>query len=63
MDLDTFKSKQEQLLPWIANESKFLFISSDNLSVQEQQSVNSLKSLPERVRAIVKYDNAFNSDF
>lgn len=63
VDLDTFKSKQEQLLPWIANESKFLFISSDNLSVQEQQSVNSLKSLPERVRAIVKYDNAFNSDF
>lgn len=63
VDLDTFKSKQEQLLPWIADESKFLFISSDNLSVQEQQSVNSLKSLPERVRAIVKYDNAFNSDF
>ena len=63
VDLDAFKSKQEQLLPWIANESKFLFISSDNLSVQEQQSVNSLKSLPERVRAIVKYDNAFNSDF
>lgn len=63
VDYETFKAQRTLLEPWLADESKRLFICSDDLNVQELKSVNTIKSLPKQVQVIVKYDNAFNSDF
>lgn len=40
-----------------------LYIISNELSVQEKNAVDTLKAVPDFIKLIVNYDNAFNSDF
>ena len=60
-------TNQVKLNPWIesakANNNDALYVFSTELSVQEKKSVETLKSLPNFVKLVVNYDNAFNSDF
>ena len=67
VDYDMFVNNQVKLNPWIesakVNNNDALYVFSTELSVQEKQSVETLKSLPNFVKLVVNYDNAFNSDF
>lgn len=67
VDYDMLVNNQVKLNPWIesakVNNNDALYVFSTELSVQEKQSVETLKSLPNFVKLVVNYDNAFNSDF
>lgn len=67
VDYTLFKDNLVKLQPWLdrAKEHNIdaLYIISNELSVQEKNAVDTLKAVPDFIKLIVNYDNAFNSDF
>lgn len=67
VDYNLFKANLDKLQPWLdrAKEHNIdaLYIISNELSVQEKNAVDTLKAVPDFIKLIVNYDNAFNSDF
>lgn len=67
VDYTLFKDNLVKLQPWLDSAKEHnidaLYIISNELSVQEKNSVDTLKVIPDFIKLIVNYDNAFNSDF
>ena len=67
VDYNMFKDNLVKLQPWLdsakENNIDAFYIISDELSVQEKNAVDTLKAVPDFIKLIVNYDNAFNSDF
>ena len=67
VDYNMFKDNLAKLQPWLdsakENNIDALYIFSNELSVQEKNAVDTLNAVPDFIKLIVNYDNAFNSDF
>ena len=67
VDYNMFKDNLVKLQPWLDRVKEHnidaLYIISNELSVQEKNAVDTLKAVPDFIKLIVNYDNAFNSDF
>lgn len=67
VEYNMFKDNLVNLQPWLDSGKEHnidaLYIISNKLSVQEKNAVDTLKVIPDFIKLIVNYDNAFNSDF
>lgn len=67
VDYHIFNDNLVKFQPWLDSAKEHnidaLYIISNELSVQENNAVDALKAIPDFIKLIVNYDNAFNSDF
>ena len=67
VEYNLFKDNHVNLQPWLDSVKEHnidaLYIISNELSVQKKNAVDTLKVIPDFIKLIVNYDNAFNSDF